>query len=275
MDHPGDSTGAPKNPHTEIQTFHFEGTPFRVLDEEGDWWFIAADAAKPLGHRDANKITRILDADERGTRIVGTPSGQQEVSVISEPGLYRAIMQRRVTKALTPEMKAAIERFQRWVYHDVLPSIRKNGAYVHEGVNVAGLDAATRKILGGMIKSNAGVVVREALAPVQAELAEAKQEIAVLRDKIESPATCSANDLWAEEKFPALKGGTVWLGNRLIEMGCLPEFGSRSKLGGRWRRLFDAGRARAAMKNGLKLLTERYISERKGQRTFDLGGTKK
>lgn len=61
-----------------------------------------------------------LDDDEKGTAIVSTPGGEQEVLTVNEPGLYRLIFKCR---------KKVAKRFQRWVFHDVLPSIRKTGKY--------------------------------------------------------------------------------------------------------------------------------------------------
>ncbi|MEV8637762.1 phage antirepressor KilAC domain-containing protein [Streptosporangium sp. NPDC051023] len=48
---------------------------------------------------------------------------------VTEPGLYRAIGQRQATRIKNPDVKDQVVRFQRWVYHDVLPSIRKTGQY--------------------------------------------------------------------------------------------------------------------------------------------------
>lgn len=91
-----------------------------MLDEHGDPWFIAADVALPLGYRDTHNMVRRLDEDEKGTRSVSTPGGTQHMTVISEPGLYAAILGSKVEQAKT---------FKRWVTHEVLPSIRKTGRY--------------------------------------------------------------------------------------------------------------------------------------------------
>ena len=107
----------------------FEGQGVRVIDRAGDPWFVAGDASKILAYRDAEKLTRLLDDDEKGTHIVGTLGGPQEMSVISEAGLYRAIVQRRASEDLSPEKRDAIARFQRWLFHEVLPSIRRTGSY--------------------------------------------------------------------------------------------------------------------------------------------------
>nr|DAQ10332.1 MAG TPA: KilAC domain protein [Caudoviricetes sp.] len=63
---------------------------------------------------------RLLDEDEKGVHTMHTPSGNQEMTIISEAGLYSLILRSR-----KPEAKA----FKRWVTHEVLPSIRKHGMY--------------------------------------------------------------------------------------------------------------------------------------------------
>lgn len=106
---------------SNIVAFDFESHNVRiVLDENSAPWFVAADVAQSLDYRMASDMTRSLDDDERGTQIVRTPSGEQEMLVINESGLYSAIL-----KSRKPEAK----RFKRWVTHEVLPSIRKTGSY--------------------------------------------------------------------------------------------------------------------------------------------------
>lgn len=92
-----------------------------VKDEHGEPWFVATDVAKVLGYRDSDRITRRLSDDEKGTRLVGTLGGEQKLIVITEAGLFNAILRSKV-----PEAK----RFQRWVTHEVLPAIRKDGGYM-------------------------------------------------------------------------------------------------------------------------------------------------
>lgn len=102
----------------------FENSNFgkiRVLEIDGEPWFIAVDIAKVLDYRTAYDMTRILDEDEKGTQIVRTPGGNQNVIVINESGLYSSILRSR-----KPEAK----QFKKWVTSEVLPSIRKYGAYL-------------------------------------------------------------------------------------------------------------------------------------------------
>lgn len=113
----------------DIQPFNFEGFDVRTITEDEAGLFVATDIAKILGHRDAANLTRTLDDDEKGTREVSTPRGVQNMTVITEAGLYRAILNRELGY-LDGEQKEFVRRFQRWVTHEVLPQIRKTGGYI-------------------------------------------------------------------------------------------------------------------------------------------------
>lgn len=103
----------------------FENSEFGKIramrGEDGEPWFVAKDVAMILGYGDATHMTRRLESDEKGLRSVETPGGIQAVTVVTEPGLYSAILGSRV-----PEAKA----FKRWVTHEVLPAIRRDGGYM-------------------------------------------------------------------------------------------------------------------------------------------------
>lgn len=116
--------------NTEIQPFEFEHNQVRALTDGDEVLFVATDIAKILGYRDAAALTRTLDDEEKGTRPIDTPGGTQQLSVISEPGLYKAILQRQTGRMGVEITKAFVKRFQRWVTHEVLPSIRKTGGYI-------------------------------------------------------------------------------------------------------------------------------------------------
>jgi prophage antirepressor-like protein len=84
-------------------------------------WFVAADVCKVLELEKTDRAVSGLDDDEKGTHIVSTPGGNQSMTVVTEAGLYSLILRSRKPEAKT---------FKRWVIHDVLPSIRKHGAYL-------------------------------------------------------------------------------------------------------------------------------------------------
>lgn len=92
----------------------------RVVMQDEDPWFVAKDVCGCLEIGNSRDAVASLDDDEKGVGIIDTPGGKQEMSIVSEPGLYSLILRSR-----KPEAKA----FKRWVTHEVIPSIRKTGAY--------------------------------------------------------------------------------------------------------------------------------------------------
>lgn len=118
-------------PDNSIQLFsNPQFGDLRIFQENGEPWFVAKDVAITLGYRDSYHMTRNLDDDEKGTRNVGTLGGKQGVSVINEAGFYHAVMQRRAACVNDEASKKAVVSFQRWVTHEVLPSIRRDGGYM-------------------------------------------------------------------------------------------------------------------------------------------------
>nr|DAF21435.1 MAG TPA: repressor domain protein [Caudoviricetes sp.]DAZ04960.1 MAG TPA: repressor domain protein [Caudoviricetes sp.] len=109
----------------QIQPFDFNGIQVRVLtDEHGNPWFLGADVCAILGTA-TNHIREYLDADEitniRSTDIA--QNGGKAPVFVSESGLYSLVLRSRKPEA---------REFKRWVTHEVLPSIRKHGAYMTE-----------------------------------------------------------------------------------------------------------------------------------------------
>nr|DAQ23474.1 MAG TPA: repressor domain protein [Caudoviricetes sp.] len=109
--------------NAEIQTFDFNATSLRTLtDNTGEPWFSGQDVCNILG-TGTNHLREYLDEDEitnvRSTDIA--QNGGKAPVFISEPGLYKLIMRSRKPEA---------HEFQRWVTHEVLPTIRKHGAYM-------------------------------------------------------------------------------------------------------------------------------------------------
>lgn len=114
----------------EIKPFEFEGHKVRAFNRGDEIVFVATDIAKILGYRDAEKLTRTLDDEEKGTRPICTPGGTQNMTVISEPGLYKAILQRQTGRMEVGVTREFVKRFQRWVTHEVLPALRRDGGYM-------------------------------------------------------------------------------------------------------------------------------------------------
>lgn len=103
-----------------ITNFAFGEHLVRVIEREGEPWFVGKDVCGVLGISKHHQALENLDIDERGTCNVGTPSGNQDMIIVSEPGVYRLIFRSRKPEA---------ERFKRWLAHEVLPEIRRTGRY--------------------------------------------------------------------------------------------------------------------------------------------------
>lgn len=102
----------------------------RAVKDGDEILFRAIDVAKALGYRDAERLTRRLPDDEKATRLVGTHGGNQSASFVTEPGFYRAVMARRSSYVNDYACRESVDRFQRWVTHEVLPAIRRDGGYM-------------------------------------------------------------------------------------------------------------------------------------------------
>ncbi len=105
---------------SQVASFSFRNMQVRIVVKDGEPWFAAHDVAVALEYRDAERLTRLLKEDEKGTHKLSTLGGEQSLLVINEKGLYRAIFNSRKPEALA---------FQDWVFGEVLPAIRKQGFY--------------------------------------------------------------------------------------------------------------------------------------------------
>lgn len=120
----------------EVSPFNFGEHPVRVVVREGEPWFVCSDVAETLGYRDSHNAARHLDADEKGTQIVSTPGGDQKLTIINESGLYALVLRSRKPEA---------RKFAKWVTSEVLPQIRKTGAYLPKEFAVNPGDVLTKE----------------------------------------------------------------------------------------------------------------------------------
>lgn len=105
---------------TSLALFESADWSVRVVDLDGEPWFVASDVAKALDLGNPRSSVALLDDDEKGVHSVDTPGGVQRMTAVSESGLYSMILRSR-----KPEAKA----FKRWVTREVLPEIRRTGSY--------------------------------------------------------------------------------------------------------------------------------------------------
>ena len=94
----------------------------RTLTIDGEPYFVAKDVAEILGYSNSRKaIADHVDNEDKGVTKCDTLGGQQELTVINESGLYSLILSSKLPNA---------KKFKHWVTAEVLPSIRKHGAYM-------------------------------------------------------------------------------------------------------------------------------------------------
>lgn len=108
-----------KYTHAELEA------EIRVIERDGEPWFVAKDVCSVLGLGNVSMALRDLDEDEKAQVNVNISSSDvkrgRDPYVINEPGLYSLILRSRKPQA---------KEFKRWVTHEVLPTIRKTGAYI-------------------------------------------------------------------------------------------------------------------------------------------------
>lgn len=102
--------------------FVFEGLPVRVTEIDGEPWFVAADVCAALDLSNPSETLKRLDADE--VTLSQIEGSRRPVNLINESGLFALILRSDKPKA---------KPFRRWVTGEVLPTIRRTGAYVAPG----------------------------------------------------------------------------------------------------------------------------------------------
>lgn len=106
-----------------INTFNFDGSSVRVIAETGKPLFCAVDVCKILGHTNPSRAIKLHCREDGLTKRYGTDElgRQQEYTFITEGNLYRLIVKSKLESA---------QKFESWVFDDVLPTIRVTGGYV-------------------------------------------------------------------------------------------------------------------------------------------------
>lgn len=106
----------------QLQVFNFSGNQVRTIDKNGQPWFVLSDVCNVLEIGNPSQVkTRLEDGVISNEGILDSLGRNQLVTIINEDGLYDVILESR-----KPEAKA----FRKWVTSEVLPTIRKHGAYM-------------------------------------------------------------------------------------------------------------------------------------------------
>lgn len=115
----------------DITPFNFGTYAVRVITQNNQQWFAAADVCAALGIKNHRDSLMHLDDDEKGVVSTDTLGGTQNISVVNESGLYALVLRSRKPEA---------RKFAKWVTSEVLPSIRQTGSYGqpnHERLHLA------------------------------------------------------------------------------------------------------------------------------------------
>jgi len=103
-----------------ITPFAFDSANIRVIAIDGTPWFVGRDVAEALGYKDHNTAMRDHCKGVRKSHPLPTAGGTQDTRILAESDVLRLIVGSTLPAA---------ERFERWVFEDVLPAIRRTGAY--------------------------------------------------------------------------------------------------------------------------------------------------
>ena len=187
--------------NNEIQVFTNEQLgQVRTVMIDGEPWFVAADVCKSLALSNPTVAAARLDEDERAKFNLGR---QGESTIVSESGLYTLVLSSR-----KPEAKA----FKRWITHEVIPSIRKHGAYM------------TKPVLEQMLEQPETIVLlAQRLLAEQAEKEDVKNQL-----KAAQPKADYFDAFVSEKDLTNLRNTAKELGipqnifiSILLEKGCL------------------------------------------------------
>lgn len=107
--------------NNELQIFNYKSNNVRTVIKNGESWWVLKDVCDVLEIANPRNVANRLEDDEKGVHKIDTLGGTQNVTIINESGLYSVI-----SRSDKPEAR----KFKRWINHEVLPSIRKTGAYV-------------------------------------------------------------------------------------------------------------------------------------------------
>ena len=108
--------------NNELINFHHEMFgDIRAIEKDGEPWFVGKDVAEALGYNNTrDALYKHVDEEDKGVANCDTLGGEQKMTIINESGLYSLVLCSKLPSA---------KKFKHWVTAEVLPSIRRHGAY--------------------------------------------------------------------------------------------------------------------------------------------------
>lgn len=259
----------------EVIPFDFETNAVRVVMIDAAPWFVAADVCRVLDLSNPTRALSRLDEDEKQVidpnQLLGSiraRGGAQAMNVVSESGLYALIL---------TSNKPAAKRFRKWVTAEVLPSIRRDGAYFATGEDRA-LLAAKRAYYAALPDSHRDKALRDAEMVRQVEEMIAQGwKVDEATGAVAAEHGCSKRTIYSRRRavymvaqgdYPAALAPR-WTGPRGMMAECHPEamqfwiglVGSGARISDCYRRLCDA-----ATENGWAPIPSERTMRRVGER---------
>ena len=185
------------NTSTQLQAFAFDSHAVRVVQIDGQPWFVAKDVCECLGISKYRDSIAKLDADERGSKKMDTLGGLQDMVLVNESGLFTLIL--RSSGAVTPGHPA--HTFRKWVTSEVLPAIRRTGSYA--APLAAHPDALSAKVDQCLVLVNGLAAQTGQLMAVVSALAAQTTDVLTLAGQM-----FSAMPKMLEAAKPAVRGGS-------------------------------------------------------------------
>jgi len=185
----------------KLQVFSYEGKEVRTIQRNGETWWVLKDVCGVLELSNARMIADRLDEDDVSLAYVTDSMGrQQQTNIVNESGLYNVIL-----RSDKPEAK----KFKRWVTHEVLPQIRRHGAYI-----------TTSKLEEIMNDPDSWIKLLTALKEERQEKERLQLQVAQDKPKVVFADAVSVSDgtILIGELAKILKGNGIEIGqNRLFE----------------------------------------------------------
>lgn len=182
-----------------------------LVDSQGAPAFVAKDVCLALGIAKYRDAVSTIDDDERGSVLVDTPGGKQQMTTVTEPGFYKLVMRSR-----KPEAKA----FQRWVTHEVLPALRRDGGYM-----VARADETPEETM-----ARAVLLAQQTIDRQRDRIAELEPKALFADAVAASDGTCLVGELAKMMRQNGVEIGQRRLFARLREDGYLGKSGSNTNV---------------------------------------------
>ena len=192
--------------NSELKVFNYEDQNVRTTIKDGEIWWVLKDVCEILGLSNSRKVAERLEDDEKSNvtlsdvRNVSFEIPNRGLCIINEAGLYKVIL-----RSDKPEAK----KFMKWVTHEVLPSIRKHGAYI-----------TTEKMEELMNDPNTWIKLIRTLQQERREKVQLQNQIERDKPKIifSDAVSYSESDILVGELAKILKGNGIEIGqNRLFE----------------------------------------------------------